>query len=246
MKLAALADIHGNGGALRAVLTDLDEHGGADHLIALGDVVLLGPDPGDVVERLMARDAIGITGNTDRFLLDTDWRALEPQSEEERADRSLCLWAMERLDEQAEDWLRALPAQRALSVGDQRVLLVHGSPRSDRDAIKADTLDDAVREMLAGVPADTILFGHTHEVLDRTVSGVRLINPGAVGYPQGEAATARYALLSWNGEWRVEWRLVHYDVEAVIARLLAAERPYRRWIVETLRRAAHVPLTTLE
>jgi hypothetical protein len=32
----------------------------------------------------------------------------------------------------------------------------------------------------------------------------------------------------------------------VIARLLAAERPYRRWIVETLRRAAHVPLTTLE
>lgn len=75
---------------------------------------------------------------------------------------------------------------------------------------------------------------------------MRLINPGAVGYPQGEEATARYALLTWDGGWHVEWRLVHYDVEAVIARLLAAERPYRSWIVETLRRAAHVPLTTWE
>lgn len=246
MKLAALADVHGNGAALRAILTDLSGCGGADHLLVLGDVVLLGPDPGDVVELLMAWDAIGVTGNTDRFLLGTDWRAFEPQSEEERADRSLCLWALECLNEHAQDWLQALPAQRALSVGGQRVLLVHGSPRSDRDAIKADTSDGKVREMLAGVQTDVILFGHTHEVLDRTVGGVRLINPGAVGYPQGEEATARYALLSWDGEWRVEWRLVHYDVEAVIARLLAAERPYRRWIVETLRRAAHVPLTTLE
>ena len=246
MKLAALADVHGNGAALRAVLTDLSGRGGADHLLVLGDVVLLGPDPGDVVEHLMAWDAIGVAGNTDRFLLDTDWRALEPQSEDERADRSLCLWALERLNEQTEDWLRALPAQRRLEVGGQRVVLAHGSPRSDRDVIKADTPEDAVREMLAGVQADAILFGHTHEVLDRTVSGVRLINPGAVGYPQGEEATARYALLSWNGEWRVEWRLVHYDGEAVIARLLAAERPYRRWIVETLRRATHVPLATLE
>lgn len=65
MKLAALADVHGNGAALRAVLNDLSGCGGADHLLVLGDVVLLGPDPGDVAERLMAWDAIGVTGNTD-------------------------------------------------------------------------------------------------------------------------------------------------------------------------------------
>ena len=29
MRVAALADVHGNGEALRAVLADLDEHGGA-------------------------------------------------------------------------------------------------------------------------------------------------------------------------------------------------------------------------
>jgi hypothetical protein len=39
---------------------------------------------------------------------------------------------------------------------------------------------------------------------------------------------------------------VYCDVEAVITRLLAAERPYRVWIAEMLQRAAHVPLATLE
>lgn len=86
MKLAILADIHGNGEARRAVLADLDAHtsaslsagGGANRLFVLGDVVLLGPDPGEVVTLLMERDAIGVYGNTDRFLLATDWNRFEP------------------------------------------------------------------------------------------------------------------------------------------------------------------------
>ncbi|MGD2147629.1 MAG: metallophosphoesterase, partial [Anaerolineae bacterium] len=39
MRLALLADIHGNGSALRAVLADLDRQGGADCLLVLGDIV---------------------------------------------------------------------------------------------------------------------------------------------------------------------------------------------------------------
>jgi predicted phosphodiesterase len=127
------------------------------------------------------------------------------------------------------------------------VLLVHGSPRSVSDPIEADTSDANVREMIAGARADLILFGHTHAPLDRTVDEVRLINPGAVGYPQGEASTARYALLTWDGrDWRVVFRLVRYDVDKVIQRLVMADRPYRFWMVETLRRATHVPLETFE
>jgi putative phosphoesterase len=246
LRLAVLADIHGNGEALRAVLADLDACGGADRLLVLGDIVLLGPDPGEVVESLLERDAVGVAGNTDRFLLATDWRACEPQNEEERADRALCLWALERLDARAESWLRALPFRSELEAGGRRLLLVHGSPRSETDVIKADTPDSDVREMIAGARADVILFGHTHEPLDRTVGGRRLTNPGAVGYPQGPDGGARYALLTWGRRLHVDFRLVRYDVEVTIGRLLAAQRPYRLWIAEMLRRGAHVPLTTFE
>jgi putative phosphoesterase len=246
VRLAALADVHGNAEALRATLADLDERGGADRLLVMGDVVLLGPDAGEVVELLLERDALGVAGNTDRFLLAADWRTFEPQSAEERADRALCLWALEQLDELAENWLRALPFHRKLELGGRRLLLVHGSPRSDRDVIKASTPDDDVRDMIAGAQTDVILFGHTHEPLDRTVGSVRLINPGAVGYPQGEGGTARYAILTCEGDWHVAFHLVHYDVEATIARLLAARRPYRLWVAETLRRGARIPPTTFE
>jgi putative phosphoesterase len=246
MRFAVLADVHGNGEALRAVLADLDERGGADQLLFLGDLVLTGPDPGEVVELLMARGAVAVYGNTDQFLLGTNWHAFEPQNDEERADQALCLWVLERLDERAEAWLRALPFQERLDVDGQQLLMVHGSPHSVRDVVRADTSDDDVREMVAGAQVDLILFGHTHEPLDRTVAGRRLINPGAVGYPQGEEGTARYALLNWEGDWGIEFRLVPYDVDVTIARLLAARRPYRLWPVETLQRAAHVPLTTLE
>jgi putative phosphoesterase len=245
MKFALLADIHGNVDALRAVLADIDKRG-ADQFLVMGDIVLLGPDPREVVELLMARDAIGIYGNIDRFLLNTDWHAFEPQSGEDEADRDLCLWALERLSERAEVWMRDLPFQRELEIDGQRLLMVHGSPRNERDVIKADTPDDTVREMIAGVQTDLLLLGHTHEPLDRTVGDVRLINPGAVGYPHGEKASARYALLAWEGNWRVEFHLVHYDVEKTIARLLAAQRPYRLWIVEMLRRAAYIPLETFD
>jgi predicted phosphodiesterase len=227
-------------------LDDLDAQGGADRIAILGDVALLGPDPGEVVEMLIAQGAEGIRGNIDRFLLDIDWRACDPAGEEEQADQALCLWALEQLGERAERWLRALPFERELAWASQRVLLMHGSPRSDTDAVSADTPNEDIREMIAGAHADVILCGHTHQPLDRTVDAVRLINPGAVGYPQGEPGTARYAVLTWEEAWRVEFRTVPYDVERTISRLMAAQRPYRVWVAETLRRAEHIPLTTLE
>jgi putative phosphoesterase len=245
-RFALLADVHGNGDALHAVLADLDERGGADQLLVLGDIVLLGPDPGKVVELLMARDSIGVYGNVDQFLLGADWHAFESQNEEDEADRAVCIWALERMSEEAAAWLRTLPFQRKLTVNGRQLLLVHGSPRSERDVINADTSDDEVREMIAGAHADLILYGHTHESLDRNVGSVRLINPGAVGIPRGEAGTARYAVLSWEGDWRVEFRLVRYDVRRTIARLLAVRRPYRLWVADMLQHAAYVPLTTFE
>ncbi|NLF00937.1 MAG: hypothetical protein GX601_08155 [Anaerolineales bacterium] len=52
VRLAVLADIHGNGQALRAVLADLDRLGGADHVLVLGDIALLGPQPAEVAALL--------------------------------------------------------------------------------------------------------------------------------------------------------------------------------------------------
>ena len=51
MRVAIIADIHGNAGALDAVLNDLQQQG-ADRVIVNGDVVNRGPDSVEVMERL--------------------------------------------------------------------------------------------------------------------------------------------------------------------------------------------------
>lgn len=46
--------------------------------------------------------------------------------------------------------------------------------------------------------ADVILYGHTHTADDRTLDGVRLINPGAIRYPRG--AGASYCVIDVDSE----------------------------------------------
>src|ERR1700758_3289313 len=69
MRLGLIADIHGNDVALRAVLTDAGPlH--VDRWWALGDLVLFGPRPAEVLELLEGLPGIGmLRGNTDRYVL---------------------------------------------------------------------------------------------------------------------------------------------------------------------------------
>jgi predicted phosphodiesterase len=51
MKIAVLSDIHGNGVALYYVIKDMKEQG-IDHTVILGDAVMKGPMPKEVMEAL--------------------------------------------------------------------------------------------------------------------------------------------------------------------------------------------------
>ncbi len=62
MRLAILADIHGNFQALQAVLADLDGIG-VDAVVSLGDNIGYGPQPEEVVQALMAREIDSVVGN---------------------------------------------------------------------------------------------------------------------------------------------------------------------------------------
>ena len=69
MKLGVVADIHGNDMALRAVLEDARRFG-VERWWALGDLVLFGPRPAEVLEILRGLSGTGmLRGNTDRYVL---------------------------------------------------------------------------------------------------------------------------------------------------------------------------------
>lgn len=67
-KLAILADIHGNLLALEAVLAKIDAEC-IEHVVCLGDIATLGPQPREVIARLRALGCSVVMGDIDAILL---------------------------------------------------------------------------------------------------------------------------------------------------------------------------------
>src|SRR6185503_16849107 len=83
-------------------------------------------------------------------------------------------------------------------------------------------------ELLEGVRAKRVVFGHTHVQFQRTdAGGIELLNPGSVGMPWDGDHRAAYAVIDGD---RVEPRRVEYDWEAAVVavRERVGELPARR------------------
>jgi predicted phosphodiesterase len=117
MRIAILADIHGNVLALEAVLADL-EHRSVDQFVNLGDCVSGPLWPRETAELLRQLNWPTVRGNHDRWV--TDW----PPEKHYREDA----FAFQSLDILELAWLRALPSTRELSDG---VFACHGRPDDD-------------------------------------------------------------------------------------------------------------------
>lgn len=68
MRIALIADIHGNVVALDEVLAELEKKA-VDQIVCLGDVAAGGPRPAQTLERLRELDCPVVMGNADQWLL---------------------------------------------------------------------------------------------------------------------------------------------------------------------------------
>jgi predicted phosphodiesterase len=244
MRLALLADIHGNPIALDAVLKDVETQGGADAYWVLGDLAAIGYAPVATLERLAALPGVRFTrGNCDRYLF-TGERP-EPKLEAAQADVDLVLKLVEVAQSFAWtqgyltaagwlDWLTGLPLEERLILPDgTRLLGVHARPGSDDGPGLHPALRDAELEaLLDGCEADLVCVGHTHWPLERRVGGVRVVNLGSVSNPMAPDLRASYALLEANASgYRLEHRQVDYDRGAVIEAVRRSRHPAGGFIV---------------
>lgn len=219
-RIAVIYDIHGNIGALEAVL-DAAESEGFDGLLCGGDIAMLGPEPAACVDLL--RDygdrLVAIRGNTDRWVAS------------DQPDESL-EWTREAIGAERAEWLGSLPASIVLEQHD--VLVVHATPGSDEDVIAPDAPEQEVAAELTGVVQHTVLYGHIHIQYRRVVGAIELVNPGSVGLPFDGDPRAAWAMLE---DGSVTFRRTEYDVRATIAAVNAKALPRGDWIGQTLRTA---------
>lgn len=213
MRVAAIADVHGNAPALEAVLAEIAGEQ-PDLLVSCGDLTW-GPLPRESALLLEPwRDRLVLVrGNSERELLE---RTL--------VDSEVALWQHERHhDETLQAYLDRTQPQASVDIdGLGATLFCHGSPRRDDECVTRETAAERVAQFTAGVDAACIVTAHTHMQYDRRVGETRLLNPGSVGLPyEPEAGQAYWALLGPD----VELRRTAYDVDVAIERLRAAGMP---------------------
>src|SRR3954471_11347311 len=93
VKVALVSDIHGNAVAFDAVLDDISDQE-VDAVVCLGDVATLGPEPGEVLDRLRRLGCLCVRGNHDDYLLQPD---LVDDHSEAPEIREAIDWAREEL-----------------------------------------------------------------------------------------------------------------------------------------------------
>jgi predicted phosphodiesterase len=138
VRIALVADIHGNLPALEAVLDDIAGER-VDTIVCLGDVAAFGPLPGEVVARLRAVGCPVVLGDADAELFAP---GPPPEDETLRRLRDIDAWTAARLEPGDRAYLTALPATLSIPLDGGTQLAYHGSPRSSKDRILATTSDD--------------------------------------------------------------------------------------------------------
>ena len=216
MRVAVLADIHGNLPALEAVLRDV-EAAGVDAIVLGGDLAD-GPMPAQTLDRLeeLGERALWVRGNTDRSLAAAFDGTFQASGLPANPSAGWFTWCAARIGQHHRDRLASLPLTVTLDIdGLGRVAFCHGTARDDNEFILVDSPVGHYQAAFAGVAEQTVVIGHTHMPFDRLAGERRFVNPGSVGLPYGHAG-AGWAVLGPE----VVLRRTQYDARAAAATLL--------------------------
>ncbi len=221
MKVAVLADIHGNLEAFEAVNADLRLQA-VDRVICLGDNVGYGPDPEAVVCRVQQLGYLSVLGNHEFALMDERGRRwLNFQAAENNIETEKLLSGKNK------DYCCQLPGFLQIA----NAHFVHGYPLDSVFRYLNKQSDKKIAALFASTSPTLFFLGHTHKLelvtgknglISRRALGCEIVmlapdekyivNCGSVGQPRDGDCRAKYFL--WDCDRRqLEVRFVDYDIK---------------------------------
>jgi predicted phosphodiesterase len=215
MKIAVMADIHGNLPAFEAAVEDYRKLG-ADLLIIGGDVVNGAPDSADCWALATSLNAPIIRGNHERYV--GLFGSADAPAEWLTERFGPVRWSAAQFSPAEKQVLTGLPLKWTHSDLPD-LFFCHSSVRSDSDAVAAYTSDAELDAMFPQIAAPLIIRGHNHAPAIRFWRNSRIVTTGSVGLTLDGIPSAQYVVLTQSrGAWHIEHRSVEYDIDSALAR----------------------------
>ena len=253
MRVAVFADIHGNPYACKAVLEaiekDVAANGVFNCVVAAGDHCAAGSDPVRCIQMLQAAGVTCLYGNTEAFTLAPDET---PKDQIEKANwrrnQPIFQWLRRKIGSEGLQWMQSLAFGLRVSPTPNPaddLLVVHANPKDvDRRIMPAlevqetilgenlETLrqpddDPELADMMDGVSAAVIAFGHFHYSSIRHWRDKMLVDvsPCSIA-PYDHDLRARYSIFQWADQrWSVARRFVSYDTQNQARALRNSDMP---------------------
>ncbi len=236
MRIAILADVHGNLPALETVIEDSGRRG-VEATWHLGDAVGYGAEPFGCLQMLTDTEALLIRGNhEDAIVNHTVASGFNPAAE------AAIIWTRDRLSAESRAFVGSLQVDAIPLPG---VHLFHGLPGKPSSYLRTtDSAENVFRELTADDPRMKLaFFGHTHrQTAYTTLSGAAttalepegdiilaagrkyIFNPGSVGQPRNKDPRAQYLIYDQEAG-SIEFIQVDYDVKKAQGRIIEAGLP---------------------
>jgi putative phosphoesterase len=218
-KILVLGDIHANFPALQAIYSYVRKYR-FDHIVNTGDFTVYSTFPNETIYWFRKRmNSISILGNTDRRILRIlEGKTLKRPKKEEK--RIMYFWTAETLHPENVQYLKSLPRQADLTVGNTRIGVFHGTCDDEDETLFPETPESRFRELAKGSPFRAHIMGHSHTPYYKLIDGIHFINPGSVGRMfDGDPRTAFAILELSSEEISVEHFRIPYPIEEVITGL---------------------------
>ncbi|HEX7055581.1 MAG TPA: metallophosphoesterase family protein [Bacilli bacterium] len=237
MKIALLADIHGNDHALEAVLADIADQS-ADRIVVLGDLVFKGPRPEECVKAIQRLHAQVIRGNIDELVgLGRIQEGFAKSESHAQALLTEMEWTRGRLSKSELAYLAELPFSLEMELMDGHMLhCVHATPQNVLDIVPMDAKAQQLERMFVNERASIVAYAHIHYPYVKFWNGKTIVNTGSVGLPFDGDPRASYALIETLGDKSsITIRRVKYDIEAAVKAYHKSGHPYADSVIAALK-----------